>query len=125
MIGEMRMKWESTTAYRTIKKGLMESLETRGLTEAVFRDKAEEYLALWVQFQQLKADVEKNGVSFFDERRGMPVENRSVALGVQVSKQMLSIYGALGFKNIAKKAGEESARGETEDLSTLAEMLKP
>ena len=118
------MNWKNTKAYRTIRKGLMESLEARGLTEAVFRDKAEEYLALWVQFQELKADVEKNGVSFFDERRGMPTENRSVALGVQVSKQMLSIYGALGFKNAAKKAGEEAARSEAEDLSALAEMLK-
>lgn len=34
-----------------------------------------------------------------DEKRGMLVENRSVSLEVQVSRQMLAIYSALGFKD--------------------------
>lgn len=107
-----------------VKKSLIDSLELRGLTEPVFKDKAEEYLALWVQFQQLKEDVAEKGVSLFDQKRGIPVENKSIALGVQVSKQMLSIYTALGFKNMARKAGEEKDRTEVEDLSALAELLK-
>ena len=36
-----------------------------------------------------------------DEKRQMPVENRSVSLAVQVSRQMLAIYQALGFKEDA------------------------
>ena len=36
-----------------------------------------------------------------DEKRGMNVENRSVSLGVMVSRQMLQIYTALGFKEIS------------------------
>lgn len=118
------MKWENTRAYRTVRKSLMESLETRGLTDPVFRDKAEEYMALWVQFQQLKMDVAENGVSQYDEKKRRIAENRSVALGVQVSRQMLNIYSALGFREQAKKAGEGESKGEAEDLSALAEMLK-
>lgn len=106
-----------------MKKSLLDSLTARGLTEPVFRDKAEEYLALWVQFQQLKEDVRENGVAQYDEIKKRRVENRSVALGVQVSRQMLSIYGALGFRDRAKKAA--AAAGETEDLSSLAELLGP
>ena len=44
-------------------------------------------------------------------------------LGVQVSRQMLSIYAALGFRERARKAGGQAA--ETEDLSSLAELLGP
>ena len=118
------MKWENTRAFRAVKKSLLDSLEARGLTEPVFQDKAEEYLALWIQFQQLKADVRENGVAQYDERKKRIAENRSVALGVQVSRQMLNIYSALGFRELAKKAGDLSNR-EVEDLSGLAEMLKP
>lgn len=117
-------KWENTKAYQEVKKSLLGSLEVRGLTEPVFQDKAEEYLALWVQFQQLKADVRENGVTQYDEKKKRIAENRSVALGVQVSRQMLNIYTALGFRELAKKAGDASSR-EVEDLSGLAEMLKP
>ena len=118
------VKWENTRAYRDVKKSLMGSLEQRGLTEPVYLDKAEEYLALWIQFQQLKDDIRENGVAQYDEKKKRIAENRSVALGVQVSRQMLNIYTALGFRELAKKAGDESGR-ELEDLSSLAEMLKP
>lgn len=115
------MKWENTKTYRAVKKSLLESLEQRGLTEPVFLDKAEEYMALWVQFHRLKQDAEERGVTVFDPKRGMNVENRSVALGVQVSKQMLSIYTALGYKTLARRspAGEQA-----EDLTALAELLR-
>ena len=115
-------KWESTKAYRTIKKGLTEDLAERGLGGAVYRDKVEEYLTLWVQFQQLREDVQLNGVTLFDKKRGMPVENRSVSLGVQVSRQMLNIYTALGFR---EQAGREAGAGDIEDLAALSELLKP
>ena len=36
-------------------------------------------------------------MAVLDGRRGMLVENRRVSLATQVSKQMLSIYTALGF----------------------------
>ncbi len=117
------MKWENTKAYKAVKESLLESLERRGLTEQVFLDKAEEYMALWVQFHRLKQDAEERGVTVFDPKRGINVENRSVALGVQVSKQMLSIYTALGYKAIARENPDETGQ-QAEDLTPLAELLK-
>lgn len=115
-------KWENTKAYRIIKHGMMADLEERGLRGAIYRDKVEEYLSLWVQFQQLREDVQINGVTLFDKKKGMPVQNRSVSMGVQVSRQMLNIYTALGFKELA---GREAGAGDVEDLTTLGELLKP
>lgn len=99
--GKKTRAWERTQAYRTLREGLFDNLNARGLIEPMYTDKAEEYLALWVQLQQLKADIAENGVTRYDEKRGMEVENRSVTLEVQVSRHMLNLYTALGFKDIS------------------------
>ena len=87
--------------YAKLKKSLEDNLSARGLVEDVFVDKLNEYMALWEKFQELNGDIEARGVSVMDERRGMLVENRSVSLEVQISRQMLAIYTALGFKDQA------------------------
>ena len=97
-------KRSKAAEYRRLKKSLEENLSARGLVEDVYRDKLEEYMALWESFQALNRDVEERGVTVLDDRRGMLVENRSVSLAVQVSRQMLSLYDALGFKEQAKSA---------------------
>lgn len=107
-------KRSKAAEYRRLKKSLEENLSARGLVEDVFRDKLGEYLALWKKFQELDQDIETRGVTVFDERRGMLVENRSVSLAVQVSRQMLSIYDALGFKEQAKSAVPSG--GEDDEL---------
>ena len=96
---------ESTKAYRQLKKSLLESLEARGLVEDVYRDKVAEYMTLWVQLRELQADVKDRGVVVMDDKRGMLVENRSVSLATQVSKQMLAIYTALGLKPAESRSG--------------------
>ena len=92
------MAIEQTKAYKTLRKSLLDSLEARGLVEEVYRDKVEEYMALWRQLRALREDIEERGVTVMDEKRGMLVENRSVSLAAQVSKQMLAIYTAPGLK---------------------------
>lgn len=101
--------------YAKLKKSLEDNLSARGLVEDVFVDKLNEYMALWEKFQELNGDIEARGVSVMDERRGMMVENRSVSLAVQVSRQMLAIYDALGFKEQAKGAAI-SPGGEDDEL---------
>ena len=101
--------------YAKLKKSLEDNLSARGLVEDVFVDKLNEYMALWEKFQELNGDIEARGVSVMDERRGMLVENRSVSLAVQVSRQMLAIYDALGFKEQAKGAAI-SPGGEDDEL---------
>lgn len=92
---------EQNEEYRRLKKSLEDNLSARGLVEEVFSDKVQEYMDLWRRRQQLEEDIEARGVSVMDERRGMLVENRSVSLEVQISRQMLAIYTALGFKDHA------------------------
>ncbi len=93
-------KWkiERERQRAALERALLDNLEARGLVEEVYRDKVTEYMGLWDRLQDLRADIARRGVSVMDEKRGMPVENRSVSLEVQVSRQMLAIYAALGFK---------------------------
>lgn len=77
------------------------------MVETTYADKVREYMNFWVQLQQLEADVAQRGVSVLDEKRGMMVENRSISLAVQVSRQMLAIYTALGFKDEGPRQGGE------------------
>ena len=103
----MAKKPEQTKAYKELRQSMMDSLEARGMVEAAYTDKVREYMNFWVQLQQLEADVAERGVSVLDEKRGMMVENRSISLAVQVSRQMLAIYAALGFKDEDRGQGGE------------------
>lgn len=102
----MGKKWEQTKAYKSLKAGLEDNLEARGLVEPMYTDMLTHYLKLWVQFHELEDDIKERGVTVIDEKRGMMVENRSVSLEMQVSRQMLNIYTALGFKDISSGAAK-------------------
>lgn len=91
-------------AFKTLKKSMVESLEARGLCEDIYRDKVDEYMEFWARKQELAADIRERGLSVCDER-GRVTENRSVSLEIQVSRQMLAIFTALGFKDEAGKSG--------------------
>lgn len=90
-------------AFRTLKKSMVESLEARGLCEDIYRDKVEEYMEFWARKQELAEDIRERGLSVYDDR-GRLTENRSVSLEIQVSRQMLAIFTALGFKDDAAKS---------------------
>ena len=92
----------------------MDSLAARGLIASAYTDKVREYLDLWVQRQELLRDVAERGVSVYNEKSGGMVENRSVSLGVQVSRQMLAIYTALGFKE--QTGAGRAAPGDEDEL---------
>lgn len=100
------------TVEKELRRSLIENLEARGLIEDVYIDKVNEYMDLWNTRQNLEEDIKARGVVVFDEKRGMMVENRSVSLEVQVSKQMLSMYAALGFKDITAKGGMNGAEDD-------------
>ena len=61
----------------------------------------------FVHLNELVADIEERGVAVEDEKRGMRVENRSVSLSVQVSKQMLAILKSLGLSDLEKNMRPE------------------
>ena len=87
--------------YKKLKDSLIDNLLSRGIAEDVFTDKVQEYMDLWQRRQELEADIEARGVVIRDEKRGGMVENRSVSLEVQISRQMLAIFKSLGFEDMA------------------------
>lgn len=93
---------------------MIANLKARGLTDPIYKDMVDEYMELWERRRLLAEDVKERGVSVIDSARGGKTENRSISLGLQVSKQMLSIYSALGFNDMAKAAGMGS--GEDDEL---------
>lgn len=102
-----KMAEGKTKKYKELKADMLANLEARGLVEKVYTDKVNEYMDLWEQRIKLERDIRERGISVLDEKRGMMVENRSISLEVQVSRQMLAIYQALGFKDqaLGAKAG--------------------
>ena len=102
------MSIKQTKAYKQLHDALMENLQARGLVEEIYTDKVKEYMDLWERRQELKADIEKRGIAVEDIRQGRLVENRSVSLEMQVSRQMLSLFKSLGFEAQAlERDGED------------------
>ena len=106
--------WRQTKAFRGLRQSMLDDLTARGLVDQAYTDKVEEYMDFWVQRQKLEADIAARGVTVLDVKRGMPVENRSVSLSVQVSRQMLAIFTALGLKDDACAASPQG--GDDDEL---------
>lgn len=100
---EQPKDWRKTKQYRELKKSMLDNLEARGLLEKAYTDKVDEYLDFWVRRQELQTDVAERGLSVIDDR-GRITENRSVSLEIQVARQMLAVWTALGFKDAATKS---------------------
>lgn len=90
--------YRTTKAYKALKADLLANLAARGLVEVIYRDKVEEYLDLWIHRRQLRDDIAERGITIYDLVKKTEVENRSVTLELQTSRQMLAIYNALGFR---------------------------
>lgn len=101
----MGKDWRRSKAFLELREDLERNLRSLDLTGRVYRDKVEEYLDFWVLHQELLADIKERGLTVTDDR-GRQSENRSVSLAIQVSRQMLNIYTALGFKSDGTKGGE-------------------
>lgn len=112
-MAKARWKIEQERRRAELETSLLENLESRGMVEDVYRDKVQEYMGLWDRLQDLRMDIKRRGVTVEDPKRGMVVENRSVSLEVQVSRQMLAIYAALGFK---ARDGDASGGAEPDEL---------
>lgn len=102
-------------AYTELKQALLDNLDSRGMVEQMYLDKVDEYMDLWEQRILLKKDIEERGLTIRDEVKGWTSENRSVSLEIQVSRQMLAIYKALGFTADTVKA-QSKTKSEDDDL---------
>lgn len=98
MRGETKIKdYRKTKSFLVLRRSLLELLSCRGLTDAAYTDKVDEYMDFWVRRCELRDDVAARGLTVEDDR-GRVSENRSISLEVQVSRQMLAIFTALGLK---------------------------
>lgn len=104
LLPKKRKNYRLTDAYKELRQSMLASLISRGLDEDVYRDKVQEYLDFWVRRQELRDDIARRGLTVTDDR-GRLMENRSVSLEIQVSRQMLAIFTTLGFKEDALGAG--------------------
>lgn len=107
---EKSTDFRRSKGFRTLKKAMLDNLAERGLNQMVYADKVEEYMDFWVLRQELKEDISDRGLTITDSR-GRQSENRSVSMAVQVSRQMMVIFKALGFK-----ASDFENMGEDDDL---------
>ena len=89
--------YRKTKGFRILQQALLENLRSRGLDQEACTDKVEEYMNFWVLQKQLDDDISQRGLTVTDDR-GRQTENRSVSLKIQVSKQMLALFNAMGFK---------------------------
>lgn len=92
-----KIDYTRTKDFRNLRAALLDDLSARNLTGKQYADKVDEYMDFWRRRNELRDDVDKRGLTVRDAR-GSVVENRSVSLEIQVSRQMLAIFTALGFK---------------------------
>lgn len=90
---------------KELYQGLLDDLKIRGLNTIQYIDKVNEYMQLWDIAQMLNDDIMQRGVYVEwqnGEKQKGTQPNKSIAERTKVSSQMLSIWIALGFRDIAK-----------------------
>lgn len=102
---QKRKNYRLTDAYKELRQSMLQNLIDRDLDGDVYRDKVQEYMDFWVRRQELRDDIARRGLIVTDDR-GRLMENRSVSLEIQVSRQMLAIFSTLGFKEDALASGQ-------------------
>lgn len=102
---QKRKNYRLTDAYKELRQSMLQNLIDRDLDGDVYRDKVQEYMDFWVRRQELRDDIARRGLTVTDDR-GRLMENRSVSLEIQVSRQMLAIFATLGFKEYALASGQ-------------------
>lgn len=84
-----------TYSEEDIKEYLLNALDEKGALKPVFVDLVDRYMQMWKTSIELEYDINKNGVSVMGATG--PKKNDSVALLVNVNKQMLIILDKLGL----------------------------
>lgn len=95
------------TRFFRLKKQIFDNLTKRGMNDSIHREKAEEYLFFWNMAEDMRENIKEYGTNIFDEKRKMTVENRSVSLLIQASKQMQDIYKTLGLDEPLPEGGTD------------------
>lgn len=112
--------YSKTKEFKTVREALVtKACVELGALDPLQLDRIDEIMDLWCQRQLLRDDVRKRGPTVLDER-GRESENRCISLGLQVSKQILELYKALGLATEpAKAAPDKNAADDDEEDDDL------
>lgn len=94
--GKKAKDWRRSKSYAELRQSIMDYLGGTQVIDALTLSRVEEYLDFWVLRHQLQDDVTARGLYVTDDR-GRTMENRSVSLSIQASRQMAAISAALGL----------------------------
>ena len=107
--------WTKAPAYGEQYEALKAAvLAAGGELTPITLDRIADYMDFWCQKRMLAEDVRKRGPVVVDDR-GRPSENRSISLGLQVSKQMLELYKAMGLSTEPERSTGGTGRAARED----------
>ena len=110
--------WAKTSAYKELKKDMLDDLDMRGLIGKQYTDKVDEYMNLWCWLKMLNEDVVSRGV-YVEYSNGATqkgtTDNKSLTIATKVSSQMLNIWAALGFREQATNSKPQLG-GEDDEL---------
>lgn len=98
--------WRKSKDFAALREEIVAQLERVQILDALTLSRVEEYMDFWVLLHQLQQDIADRGLYVADER-GRVMENRSVSLSIQTSRQMAAIGAALGLTVGAERRGEE------------------
>ena len=103
-----------TKEFQTVRAALIaKATDALGELDPLQLDRVDEIMDLWCQRQMLRDDVRRRGPTVLDER-GRESENRCISLGLQVSKQILELYKALGL--VAEPARAQQGKADAEEI---------
>lgn len=88
--------WRKSKEFRDVREELQRSMGGKENMDAITAARIDEYLDFWVLRHQLQDDITARGL-YVEDDRGRTMENRSVSLSIQASRQMAAIAAALGL----------------------------
>ncbi len=94
--GKAPKNWRASKEFKSLRDELQRSMGGKDKLDAVTAARIDEYMDFWVIRHQLQDDITARGLYVQDER-GRTMENRSVSLSIQASRQMSAIAAALGL----------------------------
>lgn len=98
--------WRKSKSFKAVRAEILSSLGSAESMDALTLSRVDEYMDFWVLRHQLQDDVDERGLYVRDDRDRL-MENRSVSLGIQASRQMSALASALGLVIGAERRMEE------------------
>lgn len=88
--------WAKSSAAKSVRAEITASLGGAESLDALTRSRVDEYMDFWSLRHRLQDDVAERGL-YVEDDRGRLMENRSVSLCIQASRQMSALASALGL----------------------------